>query len=70
MVRDYYPGHGQYNIAVAHGGAPAALKQIKTAMQTQFPDYLDCLEGEIDCTLGAYVGPRLLGAAIQILPDI
>lgn len=69
MVQDYYPGHGRYNIAVAHGDSPAELKQIKAAMQAQFPDYVDCLEGEIDCTLGAYVGPRLLGAAIQMLPE-
>ena len=69
MVEEYYPGHGRYNIAVAHGDSPAELKQIRAAMQAALPAYDDCMEGEIDCTLASYVGPHLLGAGIQLLPE-
>ena len=27
------------------------------------------MEGEIDCTLGAYVGPHLLGVGVQMLTE-
>lgn len=69
MVEEYYPGYGRYNIAVAHGDSPAELKQIRAAMQAALPAYDDCIEGEIDCTLASYVGPHLLGAGIQLLPE-
>ncbi|MGN1008066.1 MAG: DegV family protein [Butyricicoccus sp.] len=69
MVKEYYPGQGRYNIAVAHGDSPAELKQIRAAMQAALPAYESCCEGEIDCTLATYVGPHLLGAGIQLLPD-
>lgn len=69
MVQEYYPGHGQYNIAVAHGDTPGECKQIRAALQAALPAYEDCFEGEIDCTLASYVGPHLLGAGIQLLPD-
>ena len=69
MAADYYPGRGRYNIAVAHGDSPEELKQIRAAMQAALPRYESCFEGEIDCTLASYVGPQLLGAGIQLLPD-
>lgn len=69
MAADYYPGKGRYNIAVAHGDSPEELKQIRAAMQAALPLYESCFEGEIDCTLASYVGPQLLGAGIQLLPE-
>lgn len=58
-----------FNLAVAHGDAPAELKEIREMAQKSLPDYLHLMEGEIDCTLGAYVGPHLLGVGVQMLTD-
>lgn len=58
-----------FNLAVAHGNAPAELKEIREMAQKSLPDYLHLMEGEIDCTLGAYVGPHLLGVGVQMLTD-
>lgn len=58
-----------FNLAVAHGDAPADLKVIREAAQKSLPDYQNLLEGEIDCTLGAYVGPHLLGIGVQMLAE-
>lgn len=69
MVQAYYPGNGRYTIAVAHGDTPAELRRIREMLKEMLPDYEDCFEGEIDCTLGTYVGPHLLGAGIQLLSD-
>ena len=33
------------------------------------PDFEAEFSGEIDCTLASYVGPHLLGAAVQVLDD-
>ena len=56
-----------FNLAVAHGDAPAELKEIRELARKSLPDYLHLMEGEIDCTLGAYVGPHLLGVGVQML---
>lgn len=58
-----------FNLAVAHGDAPAELKEIREMAQKSLPDHLHLMEGEIDCTLGAYVGPHLLGVGVQILTE-
>lgn len=58
-----------FNLAVAHGDAPAELKEIREMAQKSLPDYLHLMEGEIDCTLGVYVGPHLLGVGVQMLTD-
>ena len=58
-----------FNLAVAHGDAPAELKEIRELARKSLPDYLGFTEGEIDCTLGAYVGPHLLGVGVQMLTE-
>lgn len=58
-----------FNLAVAHGGSPLELKEIRALAQKSLPDYQHLLEGEIDCTLGAYVGPHLLGIGVQMLTE-
>lgn len=58
-----------FNLAVAHGDSPAELKEIREMAQKSLPDYLHLMEGEIDCTLGAYVGPHLLGVGVQMLSE-
>lgn len=58
-----------FNLAVAHGDSPLELKEIRELAQKSLPDYQHLLEGEIDCTLGAYVGPHLLGVGVQMLTE-
>lgn len=59
----------RFNLAVAHGDSPAELKEIRSLAQQSLPDYQNCMEGEIDCTLGAYVGPHLLGIGVQMMEN-
>ncbi len=58
-----------YNLAFAHGDCPAEMKLIREKVTARMPDAQRIFEGEIDCTLASYVGPHLLGCAIQLLPD-
>lgn len=69
MVTAQVPRGARFHMAVAHGDAPDELRSIRAAAEQQLPDHLSCTEGEIDCTLGAYVGPHLLGVGVQLLPD-
>lgn len=63
------PEGARFNLAVAHGNARGEFKELLHAAQRQIPGSQNLWEGEIDCTLGAYVGPHLLGVGVQILPD-
>lgn len=58
---------GRYNIMLAHGDCPEEAKKLKELLLKAAPNYVSCFEGVVDCTLGAHVGPHLLGAGIQIL---
>lgn len=59
----------RYNIMWAHGGAPEEGQQIANMLRQAAPDFVHEYSGEIDCTLASYVGPHLLGAAVQVLDD-
>lgn len=61
------PRGARFNLALAHGDAPAELRALRALAQQKLPDFAYCMEGEIDCTLAAYVGPRLLGVGVQLL---
>lgn len=69
MAAALVPEGARFNIAVAHGDSPAELDGIRAMAQQSMPGFLHCMEGEIDCTLGAYVGPHLLGAGVQMLGE-
>ena len=58
-----------YNLAFANGDCPAEMKLIREKVTARMPDAQRIFEGEIDCTLASYVGPHLLGCAIQLLPS-
>ena len=58
-----------FNLADAHGDSPSELKEIRELARKSLPDYQHLMEGEIDCTLGAYVGPHLLGVGVQMLTE-
>ena len=59
----------RYNIMTAHGDAPEDGKKIRDKLRRALPGYRFHFESVIDSTLGAYVGPHLLGAGIQVLDD-
>ncbi len=58
-----------YNLAAAHGDCLDELVAIRRGAQKALPDFRYFLEGEIDCTLGSYVGPHLLGVGVQLLDE-
>ena len=59
----------RYNLMVANGGAPEEGAQLKAKLGAQYPDYEEYYETEIGATLSVYIGPGILGAGIQILPE-
>ena len=59
--------HKRYNLAVANGGAPEEMAQVKEKLTAALPNYDHIWEGEIDGTLSVYIGDGVLGAAIQVL---
>ena len=59
----------RYNIMWAHGGTPEEGAQIAEMLRKAAPDFQQEFSGEIDCTLASYVGPKLIGAAVQVLDD-
>lgn len=69
MIRDIYPGQGAYVLGVEHGDCVGEMKEIRTMILEHLPDAQAMIEGEVDCTLGVYVGPHLLGVGIQLLPE-
>ena len=59
--------HKRYNLAVANGGAPEEMAQVKEKLTAALPNYDHIWEGEIDGTLSVYIGDGILGAAVQVL---
>ena len=59
--------HKRYNLAVANGGAPEEMAQVKEKLTAALPNYDHIWEGEIDGTLSVYIGDGIPGAAVQVL---
>ena len=60
-------GHRRYNLAVANGGAPEEMEQLRRKLAVALPHYDHFWPGEIDGTLSVYIGDGVLGAGIQLL---
>ena len=58
---------GRYNIAVANGGAPELMAELRTKMQEAFPKFVRCWEAALDATLSVYIGDGVVGAGIQFI---
>ena len=69
MVAEQVPTGARYHAAVANGDCADEMQEIRAQFETRLPDALSMTEGEIDCTLATYVGPHLIGAGVQLLPD-
>ncbi len=66
-IRQLKGEHKKFNLAIANGGAPELMAELRRQMESEFPNYNHFYEGEIDATLSVYIGPGILGAAITIL---
>ena len=60
-------GHRRYNLAVANGGAPEEMEQLRRKLAVALPHYDHFWPGEIDGTLSVYIGDGVLGSGIQLL---
>ena len=67
LVRKSLGDHKRYNLAVANGGAPEEMAQLRTRMEQLFPNYDHFWQGEMDATLSVYIGKGALGAGVQVL---
>lgn len=56
-----------YNIMVADGGAPKEREELEKTLAETFPDCERLIRAKIGAGLSTYVGPGLLGAAVQFL---
>ena len=59
--------HKRYNLAIANGGAPEAMEQVRAKLTAALPNCDHIWDGEIDGTLSVYIGDGVLGAAVQVL---
>lgn len=59
--------HKKYNLAVANGGAPEEMAQLKEKLKAALPHYDHVWDGELDSTLSVYIGDGVLGAGVQVL---
>ena len=67
LVRKSLGDHKRYNLAVANGGAPEEMAELKAKLKQALPGYDHIWEGELDGTLSVYIGDGVLGAGIQTL---
>ncbi len=67
MVREKIGDHKRYSLAVANGGAPGEMAELRARMEKEFPNYEHFWEAEMDATLSVYIGPGPLGACVMIL---
>lgn len=57
----------RYNIMVADGGAPKDREELEKKLAETFPNCERLIRAKIGAGLSTYVGPGLLGAAVQFL---
>ena len=66
-VENLIPKKGRYNMALAHGGCPEDLEIVRKALSGEIRKSSMFCESAIDSVLACHVGPRLIGAGVQIL---
>ena len=62
-------GGTRYNLAVANGGAEAAMETLRGQLTATLPNSDHLWDGQMDGTLSVYIGDGVLGAAVQVLED-
>lgn len=67
LIRGHLGESKCFNLAVANGGNPEGMAELKTLVTQTFPGYNTLLESKMDATLATYVGKGMLGVAVQVL---
>ena len=60
-----FAGDGEYNLAIAHGGAEQEAEQLVGQAKKFFPGAREIFQGQISPALVVHTGPGLLGIGIQ-----
>lgn len=71
LVTQLYEQNPQrpFNLLVADGAMREQRDLLEQELKSHFPQFNQCIAAQIGSTLSAYLGPGLLGAAIQFLDD-
>lgn len=67
LLRGHLGEHKVFNLAVANGGDPKGMAELKTELESAFPGFGQMWEATMDATLATYVGKGMLGVGIQVL---
>lgn len=67
LLRGCLGEHKVFNLAVAHGGDPKGMAELKAELEQALPGFGQMWEATMDATLAAYVGKGMLGACVQVL---
>ena len=59
-----------YDLVVCDGGAPEEADALEAELKSVLPNIRQVLRGSLSATLTVHLGPYMLGAGIQFLPDI
>ena len=59
-----------YDLLVCDGGAPEEGDALEAALKELLPDIRQVVRGTLSATLTVHLGPYLLGAGIQFLPEV
>lgn len=69
LFQQSMPDDRPFIAAVVDGGIPDEGDALRERLNPMLPAGTEVIRGQIDCTLGTYVGPHLLGAGFQVIPD-
>lgn len=69
LFQQSMPDDRPFIAAVVDGGIPDEGDALRERLNPMLPMGTEVIRGQIDCTLGTYVGPHLLGAGFQVIPD-
>lgn len=58
-----------YDLLVCDGGAPEEADALEAELRTVLPNIRQVLRGTLSATLTVHLGPYMLGAGIQFLPE-
>ena len=67
LVKEHLGEHKRFNLAVANGGDPEGMEELKEQLLAALPGSQNIWSARMDATLATYVGKGMLGAAVQIL---
>lgn len=69
LFQQSMPDDRPFIAAVVDGGIQDEGDALRERLNPMLPVGTEVIRGQIDCTLGTYVGPHLLGAGFQVIPD-